>query len=126
MFKIIQKKGKLLSAKSPKIFDNFDTTKGVQIVSPTIQPVVESSGKKLVKKTVQSMPVNEAVSLRNKRTSSSSRVRMAMERSLGNFTTGDSKIDSYILDSSKRYDIDPLQRGRRRGDEISQSSSAVS
>ncbi len=33
---------------------------------------------------------------------------MAMERSLGNFTTGDNKIDSYILDSSKRYDIDPL------------------
>ncbi|MEP7039515.1 MAG: hypothetical protein ABI891_14370 [Acidobacteriota bacterium] len=79
-----------------------------------------------MKKTVQNMPVNEAVSLRNTRTSSSSRVRMAMERSLGNFTTGDSKIDSYILDSSKRYDIDPLQRGRRRGDEISQSSSAVS
>ena len=31
-----------------------------------------------------------------------------MERSLGNFTTDDGKIDSYILDSSRRYNIDPL------------------
>lgn len=109
-----------------KVFDNFDTAKGVQVVTPTIQPVVESPNKKLVKKTGQSMAVNEGVSSRNGNTTGSLRVRMAMERSLGNFTTGDSKIDSYILDSSKRYDIDPLQRGRRRGDEISQSSSAVS
>lgn len=91
-----------------KTFDNFDTAKGVQVVTPTVQPIVESNNKKLVKKTGQSMAVNEGVSLRSTKTGSSARVRMAMERSLGNFTTGDSKIDSYILDSSKRYDIDPL------------------
>ena len=88
-----------------RVFDNFDTTKGVQVVTPPVQPIVESGNKKLVKRTVQSMPVNEAVSLRNTKTS---KVRMAMERSMGNFTTGDSKIDSYILASSTRYDIDPL------------------
>ena len=91
-----------------RVFDNFDTAKGVQVVTPTVQPVVEPNNKKLVKKTVQSMPVNEAVSLKNNRTAGLSRIRMAIERSLGNFTTGDSKIDSYILDSSTRYNIDPL------------------
>lgn len=92
----------------PKVFDNFDTAKGVQVVTPTIQPVVESNDKKLVKKTGQSMPVNEGLSSRNTKKVSSARIRTAMERSMGNFTTGDSKIDSYILDSSRRYDIDPL------------------
>jgi soluble lytic murein transglycosylase-like protein len=31
-----------------------------------------------------------------------------MGNSLGNFTTGDEKIDSYIVTSSLRYNIDPL------------------
>ncbi len=91
-----------------RVFDNFDTKKGVEVVTPTVQPLLEP-GKKLVKKTVQSMAVNEGVSSKSRVSKISySRMSMAMERSLGNFTTGDSKIDSYILDSSLRYDIDPL------------------
>ena len=33
---------------------------------------------------------------------------MAAGKSLGGFTTGDALIDSYIVDSSLRYNIDPL------------------
>ena len=92
-------------AQTKKVFDNFDTLNGVKVVKPTIQQPIISSEKKIVKKTVQSMAVSEGLNSKN---SSSRKIRMAAERSMGNFTTGDSKVDSYILDSSKRYDIDPL------------------
>ena len=92
-----------------KVFDNFDTAKGVKIVTPMTAPIVETKNKKLVRKTGQSMAVGEGVSSNNKvRVAGSKRITMARERSMGNFTTGDKKIDSYILDSSKRYYIDPL------------------
>lgn len=92
-----------------KVFDNFDTARGVQIVTPMVVPVVEPKSKKLVKKTSQTMAVSEGLTTKNNtRTNGYKKITMAMERSMGNFTTGDGKIDSYILDSSKRYDIDPL------------------
>jgi hypothetical protein len=96
-------------AQTRKVFDNFDTARGVQIVTPTVIAVIEAKSKKLVKKTSQTMAVNEGVTTKNKtRSTGYKKITMAMERSMGNFTTGDGKIDSYILDSSKRYDIDPL------------------
>ncbi len=98
-----------LAQSRTKVFDDFDTARGVQIVTPTTVPIVESKSKKLVKKTSQMMAVNEGITTKNKiRATGYKKILMAMERSLGNFTTGDGKIDSYILDSSKRYDIDPL------------------
>jgi len=96
-------------AQTRKVLDNFDTARGVQIVTPTVVPVVEPKSKKLIKKTSQTMAISEGLATKNNtRTTSYKKISMAMERSMGNFTTGDGKIDSYILDSSKRYDIDPL------------------
>jgi len=83
-----------------RVFDNFDTAGGVKVAAPTIAPITETKNKSLVKKTAQVTAKAQPLKI--------SRVSMAMERSMGNFTTGDSKIDSYILDSSKRYNIDPL------------------
>jgi len=93
-----------------RVFDNFDTAKGVKIATPTIAPITESKDKKLVKKTAQvSMNAGEGVAAKSKvQLTGYSRVSMARERSLGNFTTGDGKIDSYIVESAKRYNIDPL------------------
>ncbi|HXG86641.1 MAG TPA: lytic transglycosylase domain-containing protein [Pyrinomonadaceae bacterium] len=93
-----------------RVFDNFDTSQGVKVATPTIAPITESKDKKLVKKTAQvSTGAGEGIASKSKvRLTSYSRVTMARERSLGNFTTGDSRIDSYIVDSSKRYNIDPL------------------
>ncbi len=93
-----------------RVFDNFDTEQGVKIATPTITPITEAKTKKLVKKTAQvSMSSAEGVASKAKvRLTGYSRVSMAMERSLGNFTTGDGKIDSYITDSARRYNIDPL------------------
>ena len=92
----------------PKVFDNFDTARGVQIVTPAAALIVEPKIKSPVKKTSQATAVNKSFEKNNAPTGGYKRISMAMERSMGNFTTGDGKIDSYILDSSKRYDIDPL------------------
>ena len=85
-----------------RVFDNFDTANGVRVVSPTVAPITEAKAKPLVKKTASVTATAKAQPVRT------ASVRMAMERSMGNFTTGDSKVDSYILESSRRYDIDPL------------------
>jgi soluble lytic murein transglycosylase-like protein len=100
-----------------RVFDNFDTVKGVQIVTPTaVTPIVAPKNKKQAKKTnavsAQTMNVQEGVSQKNQiqKTSltSPTKMLMATANGLGGFTTGDATIDSYIVDSSKRYNIDPL------------------
>jgi hypothetical protein len=97
-------------AQTRRVFDNFDTAKGVQIVTPTIMQIVEPKGKKLVKKTVQQkMSVQDGLSLKKTvQAVNYSKFLMSSGNSLGNFTTGDSVIDAYIVDSCRRYNIDPL------------------
>ncbi|MDQ6787374.1 MAG: lytic transglycosylase domain-containing protein [Acidobacteriota bacterium] len=103
-----------------RVFDNFDTSKGVKVVSPTIAPITEAKiNKPLVKKTAQVTAVKaQPVKI--------GRVSMALERSMGNFTTGDNKVDSYILDSAKRYNIDPLLIYAQMHQESSFNSKATS
>ena len=93
-----------------RVFDNFDTTNGVKVTSPTIPPISVSKPKQLVKKTAQTKPSaqNTPVLKINGKDVNYSKFLMAGGSSLKGFTTGDLVIDSYILDSSKRYNIDPL------------------
>lgn len=97
-----------------RVFDNFDTVKGVKIVTPTVAPIVASKNKKTAKKTTQKTPqktmnASEGLSLKNDVQSvSAAKLLMATGNSLRGFTTGDALIDSYIVDSAKRYSIDPL------------------
>jgi len=93
-----------------RTFDNFDTVRGVQVVTPTITPMLETKNKKLVKKTAsvsqKSMNVSDGLSLN--KSISYGKLAMSTGNSMGAFTTGDETIDSYITDSSARYRIDPL------------------
>ena len=108
-----------------RVFDNFDTTRGVQIVKPTvIKPAVVTTRNRTqpTKKTNQkTMTVQDGLSQRTQKQTqtqtqtqtvtqniSYTKVTMASGSSLGSFTTGDARIDSYIVESSKRYGIDPL------------------
>jgi len=99
-----------------RVFDNFDTRSGVQIViPPTPAPIVattKNNPKKLVKKTGQSQPrtgnVQDGLALKNIAPSAPDKISMAAGNSLGGFTTGDVLIDSYIVESSIRYRVDPL------------------
>ena len=91
-----------------RVFDNFDTSGGVQIVTPTVKPIVEqkkptTKEKKLVKKTSMSMNVSDGLGVK-----SYTKTIMASGRSMNGFTTGSEEIDSYIEESSRRYQIDPL------------------
>lgn len=91
-----------------RVFDNFDTSAGVQIVTPTVRPIVEAKKspakeKSLVKKTVQTMNVPEGLGVK-----SYTKTIMSAGRSMSGFTTGSVEIDSYIEESSRRYGIDPL------------------
>jgi soluble lytic murein transglycosylase-like protein len=96
-----------------RVFDNFDTKKGVQVII-TPYPLTPSpkTNKQSVRKTSQtnsnvssrSIPTNKLatnVKLVNKTV-------MTISRSLSGYSTGDAIIDSYIVESSARYNVDPL------------------
>ncbi|HKP68458.1 MAG TPA: lytic transglycosylase domain-containing protein [Pyrinomonadaceae bacterium] len=98
-------------------FDNFDRTQGVQVFRPEPPPVLNSLKKgkrgrmkvvvedKLVKKTGQTASVTDGLASRDLPTS---RLAMGTSTSLKGFTTGNPMYDSYIVESSRRYNIDPL------------------
>src|SRR5215213_2473012 len=100
-----------------RTFDNFDTTNGVQVVvAPTvIQPPTnvkpkktKTGDKRLVRKTVQStMSVQDGLGVKETN-AAYSKMTMGSGTALRGFTTGSLEIDSYIIDSSRRYNIDPL------------------
>lgn len=93
----------------PRTFDNFDTRRGVEVVTPTVAPMPN----KLVKKTAAVSPKTAAPKAKSVvkydvQPSVYSKLSMATGKSLSGFTTGDQTIDSYIVDSAIRYNIDPL------------------
>lgn len=101
-----------------RTFDNFDTTNGVQIVvkptiaqTPAVKPKKTKTGdKRLIQKTGQTtMNVQEGLGSKNN-TANVSSIRLTMGTSNGmrGFTTGNLEYDSYIVESSNRYGIDPL------------------
>ncbi len=101
------------AAQRSRVFDNFDTVRGVEVVTPTIAPSQFANNKKLVKKTAsvaQKTPSAKANSIYqyNVQPIVYTRLSMMAGKSMNGFTTGDSTIDSYIIDSSIRYNIDPL------------------
>ncbi|MEZ5429525.1 MAG: lytic transglycosylase domain-containing protein [Pyrinomonadaceae bacterium] len=96
-----------------RTFDNFDTSRGVQIVTPTIvapKPEPEEKPvkgkKKRVKKTSQTMSVEDGYGVKDSATYA--KIIMASGKSLNGFSTGNSKVDGFIIDSCRRYNIDPL------------------
>ena len=98
-----------------RTFDNFDTTNGVQVVvqptipsSPAVKPAkkTKTGNKRLVQKTVQTtMSVQDGLAAKNV---AYTKMTMGSVAGLKGFTTGSLEIDSYIVDSSRRYNIDPL------------------
>jgi hypothetical protein len=97
-----------------RVFDNFDTTSGVQIIKPNIPPnpavkpqKTKTGDKRLVKKTAQTMSVQDGVGVKENN-AAYTKMTMGAGNGLKGFTTGDLMIDSYIVDSSRRYGIDPL------------------
>lgn len=106
--------------------DNFDRSQGVQVHYPPAPParlVAKNTKKKngrlestnaaanLVKKTVNSryvVAVSDGLSTREAPTPTLSTLAMGTSTHLKGFTTGNPSHDSFIVDSSRRYGIDPL------------------
>ncbi|MEO8042007.1 MAG: lytic transglycosylase domain-containing protein [Acidobacteriota bacterium] len=113
----------------PKTFDNFDRSQGVQVYlppSPVFARTTSKKGKrgrgtkyqvvvedKLVKKTAQTtgwtVAVSDGLAQRESLINfGGPKFTMGSSSGLKGFTTGNPAHDSYIVDSSRRYNIDPL------------------
>jgi len=111
--------------------ENFDTSRGVQVYNPSFVPVgarqkpaftsKNSANKKFVQRTALVKPVKQSPLSRMGVSEGLADREMAATPSFNNnfklpagsaslkgFTTGDALVDSYIVDSSRRYGIDPL------------------
>ncbi|MEZ5347051.1 MAG: lytic transglycosylase domain-containing protein [Pyrinomonadaceae bacterium] len=93
-----------------RVFDNFDTADGVRVVTPTVEPIVSSKPVNSQKSSAKNETKLYPAGGNGVRTTgaSSQILRMGSSPHLKGFTTGDATIDSYIVESSKRYNIDPL------------------
>ena len=111
-----------------RTFDNFDRSQGVQVHLPPAPPVakpVPVKGKrgrgtkwqvvvddKYAKKTAKTgwtVAVTDGLAQRESTTTfASPKLAMGSSSHLKGFTTGNSAHDSFIVESSRRYNIDPL------------------
>lgn len=115
----------VLAQNGARGMDNFDRSQGVQVYSPPPPPaklvaknLKKKNGKpepaadvKLVKKTVNSryvVAVSDGLAAREAPAPARSTLAMGTSTHLKGFTTGNPQHDSYIVDSSRRYGIDPL------------------
>ncbi len=110
----------------PRVLDNFAIAKGVQVYRTEFIPVAAKTkpsksatnkavaGNKFVQKTASvqkvqpRMSVTEGLADRDFVRPSYNGVAMSANSQMKGFTTGDMMIDSFIVDSSRRYGIDPL------------------
>ncbi len=82
-------------------FDNFDFANGVRI---EVAPIPDAKpGKKGRRNKSSSLNNTQPATL-----SYSSGVAMTSSRSLDGFTTGDARVDSFIVDSASRHGVDPV------------------
>lgn len=83
-------------------FDNFDFANGVKI-QPSAQPVVSKSRRGRLT-TANWTPDRSGLTTNALVTPTS----MALSKSLDGYTTGNSEVDGYIVDSGTRHGVDPL------------------
>lgn len=88
-------------------FDNFDIAGGVRIEVAPVPAVAAKAGKR-----GRRNKSNPAAAVQNSATaqniSYTGLPAMTASRSLDGFTTGDARVDSYIVDSASRHGVDPV------------------
>lgn len=89
------------------VFDNFDTAKGVTIqVAPEIPKIKPAKNGKVAGS--NQATANSKLNLTVLQQPIGLSLRMAAGRTLGNYSTGDARVDNYILTSTQRHNVDPL------------------
>jgi len=113
------------SQDSPRTLDNFSFSGGVQVTRTEFIPapvkskkfLKPSAGNKLIQKTASvertqpkttRMSVAEGLADREAPRTKNANLALGGNTHLKGFTTGDAMVDSFIVDSSRRYGIDPL------------------
>ena len=108
------------SAHAQRVFDNFDRSQSVSVVrppAPKMEPMKKGKRGKnatqnsLVQKTVLTANVTDGLATREGQPmypASYSKLSMGSNTMLKGFTTGNPLHDSLIVESSRRYGIDPL------------------
>lgn len=94
-----------------RTFDNFDTSAGVKIVSSKVKPsgLSKRSGKRKSISNRRKTRIVQGIDLNALyRKTEHSKLANGSPISLKGVTTGDALIDSYIVDSGRRYKVDPL------------------
>lgn len=113
-FLLIPVTASLAQNSGPRTFDNFDRTNGVTVYVPAPPPAPPKTrrvrrGGKWVVEVVDSTPkTNSAAARRYVTPTASTRVIMGTNTTLRGFTTGNELHDKYIVESSRKYRIDPL------------------
>ena len=107
----------------PRGFDNFDRSQGVQVYLPPARPAILTAKKAkkkgtkwavtvtdpLVKKTAMTASVADGLAAREGAVNPTvTSFKMGSSAGLKGFTTGSDAVDAMVLDSSRRYGIDPL------------------
>lgn len=90
-------------------YDNFDTPSGVKVADVPARSALPPS--ETVRKTAHLKSSTEGVKINRPSSLVYTQPRgmgMAASRSLDGFTTGDTRIDSYIVESSIRHRVDPV------------------
>src|SRR5881392_9327 len=92
-------------------FDNFDTSDGVRVQTPA-RPIAQNKKLKLTARSVApaATPAVRPFSgtLISETTPTSPAVSTEVSKSLEGFSTGDAKVDSFIVESAARNGVDPL------------------
>ncbi|MGQ0543056.1 MAG: lytic transglycosylase domain-containing protein [Blastocatellia bacterium] len=114
-----------LAQQGPRVFDNFDRSQGVQVYTPPPPPAAKKTIKKkvngkwvvvvqepFIKRTAitrRTASVSDGLATREAAVSTGGmKLSMGTSLNLKGFTTGNLQHDSFIVESSKRYNIDPL------------------
>lgn len=93
-------------------FDNFDTQSGVRIAAAEAVALPPANKVRLTSKSRSNSPNNSNNSSSARATaliySRASNMAMTVSKSLDGFTTGNAKIDSFLVESAARNGIDPV------------------
>jgi hypothetical protein len=94
------------------VLDNLEIPKDARVTAQSPFPPSPKINKKLVDKTTQTARIGNDLNLKNSSAANLKLVNKTIITSIGKelrgHTTGDPTIDSYIVDSSRRYNVDPL------------------
>lgn len=89
-------------------YDNFDVPGAVRVEAPAQIPTAARQNKRLLKLTARTSPAAIASTQPTAAPRPAPALAMSAGTALEGFSTGDARVDGFIVDSSNRHGVDPL------------------